>query len=219
MSIDRGAHRVAVVLDDEEDRTESLFPPQTGHVHRFVEGADVHRAVAEVADADAIGLAIAQRVRGAGGEREMSADDSVSAVEAVLRIEEVHRAALPLRDAGRFSEELRHDAARIGAEGEGVGMIAIAGEDDVVFPDRREDAAGDGFLPAVDVEIAADLAAPELALRRLFEAADEDHLLEDVLPLRRTCGVVDRGSCLFFHFRHRNGPCIRRAGIINTKTT
>src|SRR5438094_10061769 len=144
----------------------------------------------------------------------MSADDAVSAVEAVLRIEEVHRAALPLRDAGRLSEELRHDAARIGAEGESVSVIAIAGEDHVAFADGGEDSAGDRFLSAVDVEVAANLAAPELALRRLFETADEDHLLEDVLPLRRASGVVDRGGCLLFHFRHHNRPCTRPAGMI-----
>ena len=55
----------------------------------------------------------------------------------------------------------------------------------------REDAAGDRFLSDVDVQVAADLAAPELALRRFLEAADEDHLPEDVGPLRRAGGVLD----------------------------
>src|SRR5438034_4698575 len=60
---------------------------QPGHVHRLVERADVHRAVAEVADGDALALLVAQRVRGAGGEGEVAADDAVAAVKAVLDVE------------------------------------------------------------------------------------------------------------------------------------
>ena len=101
-----------------------------------MERADVHRAVAEVADGDALALLVAQRVRGAGGEREVAADDAVAAVEAVLDVEEVHRAALPFREAGGLAEELGHDAAGIGAEDERVGVVAIAGEDDVVLAQR-----------------------------------------------------------------------------------
>src|SRR5436190_14604767 len=96
MALDRRAHRVAVVLDDEDDRAHPLMSPQPGHVHRLVERADVHRAVAEVADDDRVAALIALRVRGAGGEREMSADDSVTAVQAVLDVEQMHRAALAL---------------------------------------------------------------------------------------------------------------------------
>jgi len=70
-------------------------------------------------------------------------------------------------------------------------MIAIAGEDGVVLPERAEDAARDRFLAAVDVKVAADFSAPELALRRFFESANEDHLPEDVVPLRRTRRLVD----------------------------
>src|SRR5437764_6803583 len=111
--------------------------------------ADVHRAVAEVADGDALGVAIAQRVRGAGGEREMTADDSVAAVEAMLDIEQMHRAALALRNAGGLPEQLGHDAPRLGSERDGVGVIAIAGEEDVARLQRRDDAAGHRLLPAV----------------------------------------------------------------------
>src|ERR1051326_8031259 len=110
----------------------------------------------------------------------MAADDSVSAVEAMLGIEEMHRAAFAFRDAGAFAEQLRHHAARLGAEGEGVGVIAIAGEDDVALLDRGEDSAGDRFLSAVDVQVSADLSFAELALGRFLEAADEDHLPQDV---------------------------------------
>ena len=91
----------------------------------------------------------------------------------------------------------------IGAEGERLGVIAIAAEDDVVFVERAEDAGGDRLLADVDVEVAADLALAELALGRLFEAADEDHLLEQVGPLRRTGRIGDRGTAFFLCFSHR----------------
>src|SRR3954447_25532678 len=100
MPIYRGSHRVAVVLDDEQDRAHAALAPQPGHVHRLMERADVHGAVAEVADGDALSLAIPQRVRGAGGQCQMSTDDAVAAVEAMLDVEQMHRAALALGDAG-----------------------------------------------------------------------------------------------------------------------
>ena len=189
--------------------------PQAGHVHRLVERADVHRPVAEVADGDAIGALIAQRVRGARGESQMSADDAVAAVQAVLGVEQVHRAALALRDARALAEELGHDLARIGAEDERLGVIAIAAEDDVVVVQRAEDAGGDRLLADVDVEIPADLALTELALGGFLEAADEDHLPEQVAPFRRARRIGDRGTAGFFlcfcHRSNTRGRCTSHA--------
>ena len=47
-----------------------------------------------------------------------------------------------------------------------------------------EEAGGDGLLPDVDVEVAADLALPEAALARLLEGADQRHLAVRSLPRR-----------------------------------
>src|ERR1043166_6806938 len=104
----------------QKDRAKALVAPRAGHVHGLMKRADVHGAVAEVADGDALALFVAQRIRGARREREVTADDAVAAVEAMLDVEEMHRAALPLREAGGLAEQLRHDLAGIGAEDEGV---------------------------------------------------------------------------------------------------
>src|SRR5207302_5734076 len=100
----------------------------------------------------------------------------------------MHRAALPLGNTGGLPEQLGHHAPRLRAEGDGVGVIAIAGEEDVLLLQRRDDAAGHRFLAAVDVQVSADLALAELTLGGLLEAANEDHLPEDVSPLRRARG-------------------------------
>ena len=79
-----------------------------------------------------------------------------------------------------------------------MGVVAVAGENDVVIAQRADHTADHRFLPAVDVEITADLAAPKLALRRFLETADEDHLAQDVVPLGRTGRLIEGGGCLFF---------------------
>ena len=58
-------------------------------------------------DAGRVGLV--ERERGADRDRQVPADDAPAAVEAPLDVEQVHRAAVAARDAGRLAEELRHD--------------------------------------------------------------------------------------------------------------
>src|SRR5258708_20013258 len=106
MALDGRAHRVAVVLDDEEDRTHPVLAPEAGHVHRFVKRADVHRAVAEVADGNALGLLVSKRVRSAGSERQMPTDDAIAAVKTVLDVEQVHRPALAFGNARALPQNL-----------------------------------------------------------------------------------------------------------------
>src|SRR5688572_11005298 len=132
----------------------------------------------------------------------MSADDAVTAVQAMLGVEEMHRAALAFRNTGAFAVKLGHDFAGVGSEGQGLGVIAIAAEDGVARFERADDAGGDGLLADVDVKVPADLAPPERGLRRFLEAADEDHLPEELGPLRRTGGIGDSGTAFFLWFWH-----------------
>jgi hypothetical protein len=132
----------------------------------------------------------------------MSADDAVAAVQSMLGVEQMHRAALPFREAGALAVQLGHDPARTGAEGQGLGMIAIAAEDDVVLLQRADDPGGDRLLADVHMKVPADLPPPERRLGRLFEAADEDHLPEDLGPFRRAGRIGHRGIAFFPCFRH-----------------
>ena len=53
-------------------------------------------------------LAVGERQGRAGGDREMGADDAPAAEEAALDVEQVHRAATAVGDAGVLAEELGH---------------------------------------------------------------------------------------------------------------
>jgi hypothetical protein len=159
--------------------------------------------IAEEADGDPVGLLVAEGERRTGGERQMSADDPVAAVEATLGVEEVHRAPLPFRDPGPLAEQLGHHRARITAEHQHVRMVAISGVDDVVGAEGGEDSGDDGLLSCVDVEVTADLSAAELPLGRLFEPPDQQHLPEQIVPLRRTCFVCECYVRFFFFSRHQ----------------
>ena len=164
--LDAGAHAVVVVLDDEEGRVHPLAAPESGQVGRLMEGAVVDRAVAEVELGDAVGALVALRVGHADPERNVAADDAVAAHEAVLDVEQVHRAALAPDQAGALAVQLGHHLARGGAEEDGVGVVAVGGDDAVTFAVLVEEAGGDRFLAAVEVEVAADLAGAEAALGR-----------------------------------------------------
>ena len=78
--VDRGAHGVAVVLDDVDDRQ----LPQLRHVEALVDLALVGGAVAEIGQADIVVLAVAVGEGEAGAERHLRADDAVAAEEVLL---------------------------------------------------------------------------------------------------------------------------------------
>src|SRR3546814_16904517 len=89
----------------------------------------------------------------------------VPAVEFMLDAEQVHRAALALRDAGLAPRQLGHDDLGIDAIGEHVAVIAVAGDHAVlVAVERRLQAHRDRLLPDIEVTEPADQAeAIELA--------------------------------------------------------
>src|SRR5690606_40527064 len=89
-AVEGGAHAVAVVLADVDHRQ----LPLARHVERLVEGALVAGGVTEVADRDTVLVAVPARERHAGAERDLPTDDAVPAVEVLLDVEDVHRAAL-----------------------------------------------------------------------------------------------------------------------------
>src|SRR5690606_5787029 len=91
----RGAHRVLVVLADEHGRE----LPEPREAHRLVEAADVRRALSEEAERGVIRPEVFVAEGRPRRERDVAADDAPAPEEAVLHVEEVHRAAHPPRAA------------------------------------------------------------------------------------------------------------------------
>jgi hypothetical protein len=89
MPFERRAHPVEVVLDQEDDGQ----APQRGEVHRLAEVAGVGGAVAEHADGDGVLALVVGGEPESRGQGQGPADDPVTAHEAPLEVEDVHRAA------------------------------------------------------------------------------------------------------------------------------
>jgi hypothetical protein len=113
----------------------------------------------------------------AGGERQLSADDAVTAEQARLRVEEVHGPAPSSRHAVATAVELGHDAPRADAAAEGVAVLAVVGEQVVGRLEGCHEADDRRLLAEVEVAVAADLGLGVGARGALFEATDQQHLL------------------------------------------
>jgi len=113
----RGAHGVAVVLDDIDHRE----LPQLRHVETLVDLALVGSAVAEIGQADIVVAAIAVGEGEARAERNLRADDAVAAEEVFGQAEHVHGAALALGIAAAASGQFGHHALGVHAAGQQCG--------------------------------------------------------------------------------------------------
>ncbi len=175
-ALDRGAHGIAIVFDDEDDGK----LPQLGHIEAFVDLPLVGRAVAEIGVGDVSIVAIAIGEGKAGAERHLRADDAVAAVEMFLFREHVHRAALAFRQAAAPPCEFGHDPFGIHAAGDHMAVVAIARDGLVAGLRRHHDADDDRLLADVEMAKSADKAhAVELA-GLFLEAADQSASCEGV---------------------------------------
>ena len=170
---DRAAHAVLVVLDQEQDR-QVLHGRQ---VERLVEGADVGGAVAEDAQHRARLLLVVQCQRHPHRDGQVPAHDAPAAQEVAGRVQQVHRAAAPMCDAGLLAEQLGHHRGRVGAARQRHAVVAVAGEHVVVGVGGGQRPDHGGLLADRQVQVAADLGAGVLLLGALLEDADEQHLL------------------------------------------
>jgi hypothetical protein len=105
-----------------------------------------------------------------------------------LHVEQVHRAAVAAGDAGGLAEELGHDAMRLGPDGQGGAVVAIAREHVVAGLERLDGADVGRLLTDREMAVTADARPGVLLLRALFEATDQQHLAQQALRRRR----VDR---------------------------
>ena len=182
--LDGGAHAVAVVDHLEDDRQ----VPDRRQVERLVERADVRRALAELAEHRVRELLVAQRERGADGDRKLPADDPPPSEKVSLHVEQVHRAAVPPGDAGGLAEQLGHDAVRLGPDGDRRAVVAVAREQVVAVFERLDRSDVRGLLADREVAVATDPRTRVLLLRALLEAADQQHLAQQPLGGRAVDG-------------------------------
>src|SRR5205823_12053226 len=105
---------------------------------RLVEGTDVDRRLAEIADANLVASPVADRESEAGGERDVAADDPVTAHEPPPGVEQVHRATLPLRAARRLAEQLGHQRVRRHSSPDRLPVLAVRRNHVVVLAQRGE---------------------------------------------------------------------------------
>lgn len=165
------AHGVAVVFDDVDDGK----APESGEIEGLVEGALVDGTVPEVAESSALELFEFETVGKTEAEGGLAGDDAVAAPVVFGGFEIVHRTALPFRAAGGFAKEFGHALIHTHADRESVGVVAIGGDDVVVFAEEGDGADSDGFLTDVEVEEAGHFAALVVLERNLFESPDAAH--------------------------------------------
>src|SRR5690606_6855208 len=209
-AFDARAHGVLVVLDDVDGRQ----LPQLRHVEALVDLPLVRGAVAEIDEADRVVAAVLAREGQPRAQRDLRADDAVTAIEAGRYVEHVHRPALALGRTADAARQLGHDFLRVHARSQHVAVVAIARDDLVVaLLDALLNADGHGFLTDVQVAEAPDQAhAVELA-RALFKATDENHLAVETQQvflgsLRRVRNLFARAGRVFLSggFRHPASP-------------
>ena len=105
-----------------------------------------------------------------------AADDAPAAEEAALDVEQVHRAAAAVGDAGDLAEQLGHDRGGRAADRERGAVVAVGREQAVALLQRVDGADDRGLLADGQVAVAADPRARVLLLGALLEAADQHHL-------------------------------------------
>src|SRR5687768_5582594 len=69
----------------------------------------------------------------AGSEWYLTSNNSMSTQEVYFLAEHVHRTALALRAPGRFAVQLGHQRIRSHSFGQSMSMLAVAGQDVILF--------------------------------------------------------------------------------------
>src|SRR5260370_17634925 len=111
-------------------------------------------------------------------ERNVRANDRVSAVHVIFLVEEMHRTAEALRAAGRFAKEFGHTRVGAGSARERVSVIAICGDDVIVLAHRGDGTDDNRFLADVKMAEAADFLRLILLARAFLKAPNQQHQRE-----------------------------------------
>ncbi len=137
----------------------------------------IGRAVAEIGDANGAVIAILVRKSEAGAERDLRADDAVTAIELVLLREHVHGAALALGVPTTAAGQLGHHAAWIHVHGQHVAVITIGRDHLIALAHAELHARHNSFLTDVEMTEATDEAHAVKLAGLFFEATDQQHVL------------------------------------------
>jgi len=175
-AVGRGAHRVAVVLAEEQHRQ----LPERRQVHRLVELPLRHGAVAEVAHDHLVAAPVLDSEADAHCDGQVRPDDRVTAEEVGALVEQVHRAALALGEPVAAAEQLGHDPLGIGTLRQAVAVLAVRGDRVVVGPEHRGGADRHRLLADVEMEEPADLPERVRLGGLLLEAADQEHIAQQL---------------------------------------
>ncbi len=122
------------------------------------------------------------RERRAGRQRDVAADDRVTAEHAVLGVEQVHRPALAARHTAVAAEQLGHDPARVAPLDDRVNVVPVRAEDVVVGLQGGHRAHRDRLLPDREVAEPADLLQRVHLRAALLESAAEQQLPQQLEP-------------------------------------
>src|SRR5258706_2227295 len=194
----RCAHRVTVVLDDEDDRE----LPQLRHVETLIDLSLVRCAVAEIGQADKIVAAIAVGESKAGAERHLCGDNAMAAEEILLLAEHVHGAALALGVAAVASGQFGHHTFGFHSGSQHMPVVAVSRYDLIALFQGHIHANDNRFLADIEMAKAADR-AHSVELPGLFlETADQQHVAQRrqfLFPgeFERGLGAVSLSSPLF----------------------
>ena len=143
-----GAHRVFVILDDIDNGK----LPEGGKVERFMVGTLIDGAIPHEAESGPFFALIFEGVGESESEWGLTPDDAVSAPVVLVGSEVVHRAALAAGATGRFAKKFRHAFVHSHADSEGMPVIAVGGDDVIVFPHEGDSADSNGFLTDIQVQ-------------------------------------------------------------------
>ena len=167
--------------------------------------AGLHRAVAEEDDRDRVVAAQPRRERAPERDRDVPADDAGRAHEAVLDVDEVHRAAEPAAEPVVAPHQLREHAVERRALRDRMPVRPVPRVDGVVVAQLRAHRRRDALLAHAQVDEAVHLVGALELADPLLEQPDPPHRREQVrvparrraaaLPLRAATGAAPTTCC------------------------
>src|ERR1700720_983846 len=144
-----------------------------------MKGALVDCAIPKITEAASAEPFVLEPEGEAQAERRLAADDPMTTPVILVRGEEMHRAPLAFGAPCGLAEELRHTGFHVHANGQGVSVVAVGGDDVVIVPQKRDRADSDSLLARVKMEKATHFSQVVIFERGLLEPPDPEHLAQE----------------------------------------